>query len=146
MDRGIHRLNPVDMLLVEDNPGDVLLVKEVFRESGIPHRMQVAEDGEEAMAILRAPGETLPQIILLDLNLPRKSGLEVLSEIKQDDRLKKIPVVVVTTSMSRRDILQSYERHANCYITKPVDFDQFMNVLRSIGDFWLTVATLPERQ
>ncbi len=123
---------PIEILLVEDNPGDVCLTREVL---------------EEAMAFLRREGPYTsaprPDLILLDLNLPRKSGREVLEEVKGDPQLKRIPVVIMTTSSDEKDILQAYNCHANCYVTKPVDLDQFLGVIRSIEHFWLTVVKLP---
>ncbi len=138
---------PIEILLVEDNEGDVGLVEEVFEDAKIRNILHVAEDGEEAMLFLNkekpfADAPT-PDIILLDLNLPRKDGREVLEEIKTDDKLKRIPVVVLTTSKAEEDIVKSYDLHANSYITKPVDFDQFIKVIKSIEDFWLEVVRLP---
>ena len=139
----------VEILLVEDNEGDVGLIEEVFEEAKIRNNLHVAEDGEEAMLFLRKEGQFLdvprPDMILLDLNLPQKDGREVLEEIKTDDNLKRIPVVVLTTSKAEEDILKSYDLHANSYITKPVDFDQFLKVIRSIEDFWLDVVRLPSK-
>ena len=138
---------PVEILLVEDNEGDVGLIEEVLEETKIRRHLYVAEDGEEAMLFLRKEGKFLnvsrPDIILLDLNLPLKDGREVLKEIKEDDDLKRIPVVVLTTSKAEEDVLKSYDLHANSYITKPVDFDQFIKVIKSIEDFWLDVVKLP---
>ena len=138
---------PVEILLVEDNPGDVRLTQEAFKESKILNNLSVAMDGEEAMAFLRREGEYVtvpcPDLILLDLNLPKKDGREVLAEIKSDERLRRIPVVVLTISKAEEDIVRSYNLSANCYITKPIDFDQFINVVKSIGDFWLSVVKLP---
>ncbi len=138
---------PIEILLVEDNPGDVRLTMEALRDAKVHNRISVAKDGVEAMAILRREGQHVnaprPDLILLDLNLPRKDGREVLAEIKADDRLKQIPVVILTTSHAEQDILKSYDLHANCYVTKPVDLDQFISVVRSIEDFWLTVVALP---
>jgi CheY-like chemotaxis protein len=138
---------PIEILLVEDNPGDVRLTMEALREAKVHNRVNVAPDGVEAMAFLRREGRYAdaprPDLILLDLNLPKKDGREVLAEIKADDRLKHIPVVILTTSRAEQDILKSYDLHANCYVTKPVDLDQFINVVRSIEDFWLTVVAFP---
>jgi chemotaxis family two-component system response regulator Rcp1 len=134
---------PIEILLVEDNPGDVRLTVEGLKEGKVHNRLQVARDGVEAMAYLRDPHNSRPDLILLDLNLPRKDGREVLLEIKSDSRLKTIPIVVLTTSRAEQDVLRSYELQANCYITKPVDLEQFMTVVRSIEDFWLTIVTLP---
>lgn len=139
---------PVEILLVEDNEGDIGLVEEVFEEGRINNNLNITEDGEEAMEFLRKEGEFAnsprPDLILLDLNLPKKDGREVLEEIKEDENLRRIPVVVLTTSTAEEDILKSYDMHANSYITKPVDFDQFIKVIKSIEDFWLEVVKLPE--
>jgi CheY-like chemotaxis protein len=139
--------NPIEILLVEDNPGDVRLVREVFKDAKICNNMQVAADGEEAMLILRKESEyanrNRPDLILLDLNLPKKDGREVLTDIKGDDDLKRIPVVILTTSKAQEDLIETYNNHANCYITKPVDLDQFIRVVRSIEDFWLSIVKLP---
>jgi CheY-like chemotaxis protein len=138
---------PVEILLVEDNEGDVGLVEEVFEDAKIRNSLHVAEDGEEAMLFLNKEkpfaNAPTPDIILLDLNLPQKDGREVLEEIKTNDKLKRIPVVVLTTSKAEEDIVKSYDLHANSYITKPVDFDQFIRVIKSIEDFWLEVVRLP---
>lgn len=138
---------PAEFLLVEDNPGDVRLTREALRESKVRNNLSVAGDGEEALKFLRrqSPYENAPRpdIILLDLNLPKKDGREVLSEIKSDPALKRIPVVVITSSEAEQDILQTYDLHVNCYVTKPVDLDQFIKVVRSIEDFWLTIVRLP---
>jgi CheY-like chemotaxis protein len=138
---------PVEILLVEDNEGDVGLVEEVFEDAKIRNSLHVAEDGEEAMLFLNKENPfanaPTPDIILLDLNLPQKDGREVLEEIKTNDKLKRIPVVVLTTSKAEEDIVKSYDLHANSYITKPVDFDQFIRVIKSIEDFWLEVVRLP---
>ena len=139
--------NPIEILLVEDNPGDVRLIKEVFKDAKIYNNMQVAYDGEAAMEILRKDdGNTIfPDLILLDLNLPKKDGREVLREIKGDDCLKCIPVVILTTSNAEEDLIETYKMNANCYITKPVDLDQFINVVKSIENFWLSIVKLPTR-
>jgi chemotaxis family two-component system response regulator Rcp1 len=134
---------PIEILLVEDNPADVRLTREALREGKVRNNLRVARDGEEALAILRREGELRPDLILLDLNLPRRDGREVLKEIKNDPRLMTIPVVVLTTSEAEADIVKSYSLHANCYITKPVDLDQFITVVKSIDDFWLTIVKLP---
>jgi CheY-like chemotaxis protein len=134
---------PVEILLVEDNPGDVRLTIEALRDSTLDHRLSVARDGVEALAFLRREGAIRPDLILLDLNLPRKDGREVLAELKADAALHTIPVVVLTTSRAELDVQNSYELQANCFITKPVDLMQFMTVVRSIEDFWLTIVTLP---
>lgn len=141
------RGRPIEILLVEDNPGDVRLTVEALKEGKVLNHMSVAPDGVEALAFLRLEGEYAaaprPDIILLDLNLPKKDGREVLAEVKADPDLKKIPVVILTTSQAEQDILKIYELHGNCYITKPVDLEQFIAVVKSIEDFWLTVVKLP---
>jgi CheY-like chemotaxis protein len=138
---------PIEILLVEDNPGDVRLTKESLYDARIHNNMIVASDGLEAMACLRREGDyadiTRPDLILLDLNLPRMNGFEVLNEIKEDPDLKRIPVVVLTTSQAEQDIIQSYNLYANAYVTKPVDLEQFVRVLKSIEDFWLEIVKLP---
>lgn len=143
---GTHGI-PVKILLVEDNPADVRLAIEVFKEGKITNELKVAKDGVEALDFLYQRGafahESRPDLILLDLNLPKIDGREVLDEIKHDPDLKSIPVVVLTTSKAEEDILRSYNLHANCYISKPVDLDQFINVVKTIEDFWLTVVSLP---
>ena len=140
-------VNPIELLLVEDSEPDVRLTVEALREAKVKNRLWVVEDGVEAMAFLRQQDghadAPRPDLILLDLNLPRKDGREVLREIKSDDSLKRIPVVILTTSKSEEDVLRAYDLHANCYITKPVDFNRFMEVVKSIEDFWLTVVRLP---
>ena len=133
---------PIEILLVEDNPADVRLTQEALREGKVKNNLKVARDGEEALSYLRTT-TTRPDLILLDLNLPRRDGREVLAEIKTDPKLKTIPVVVLTTSAAEIDIVRTYELHANCYITKPVDLDQFIKVVKSIDDFWLTIVRLP---
>lgn len=137
----------IEILLVEDNPGDVRLTREVLKDGRIRNKLNVAEDGVEALAFLRREGAyaDAPQqdLILLDLNLPKKDGREVLAEIKADPVLRRIPVVVLTMSAAEMDILTAYNLHANCYITKPVDLDQFTQVIRSIEDFWLAIVKLP---
>lgn len=141
-------MEAIEILLVEDNPGDVRLTREALRDSKIRNSLSVVEDGINALAYLRREGKfqnaTRPDIILLDLNLPRKDGREVLSEIKGDPSLRRIPVVVLTTSDDERDIMQTYNLHANCYITKPVDFQQFITIVKSIEDFWFSIVKLPE--
>jgi CheY-like chemotaxis protein len=134
---------PVEILLVEDNLADVRLTEEALSEGKVANSLRVAEDGVVAMEMLRDPNAAKPDLVLLDLNLPRKSGQEVLQEIKADPALRRIPVVVLTTSSAERDILRSYDLHANCYITKPVDLQQFLQVIKQIDDFWLTVVRLP---
>ena len=140
---------PAEILLVEDNPGDVRLTMEALQEAKVLNTLHVAKDGIEAMAFLRREAEHVnaprPDFILLDLNLPRKDGREVLAEIKADDYLKSIPVIVLTTSEVDEDILQSYNLHANCYIVKPVDLDQFMEVVKALNGFWLMVVRLPPK-
>jgi len=139
---------PIDILLVEDDPGDVRLTVEGLKESKVRNNLHVARDGVEAMEFLRREGPhtgaVRPDLILLDLNLPRMDGREVLLEIKSDAKLKTIPVVVLTTSRAEHDVLRSYELQANCYITKPVDLEQFITVVKSIEDFWFTIVTLPD--
>jgi len=138
---------PVEILLVEDNPGDVRLTVEAFNEGKVRNNLSVVADGVEALAFLRREGKyadaARPDLILLDLNLPKKDGREVLAEIKEDPNLRRIPVVVLTTSQEEKDILQAYDLRTNAYITKPVDLDQFLTVVRSIEDFWLTIVKLP---
>lgn len=138
---------PADFLLVEDNPGDVRLTQEALKSHKVQNNLHVATDGEEALAFLRRQGKYAnaprPDIILLDLNLPRKDGREVLAEIKSDSNLKAIPVVIITSSEAEQDVVKSYSLNANCYITKPVNLDQFIKVVQSINDFWLTIVKLP---
>ena len=139
----------IEILLVEDNPGDARLTLEAFKEGRVLNNFNVVKDGVEALEYLRREGmyadAVQPDLILLDLNLPRKDGREVLDEIKADERLRKIPVIVLTTSAAEEDIARAYTRHANCYITKPVDLDQFLRVVHSIESFWLTLVKLPSR-
>jgi two-component system, chemotaxis family, response regulator Rcp1 len=141
---------PIEILLIEDNPADVDLTREMIGNGKIKSVVSNVGDGEEAIAYLQQRGRyreaVRPDLILLDLNLPKKDGRAVLSEIKKDDRLKDIPVVVLTTSEAETDVLRSYQLHANCYISKPVDLANFSNIIRSIEDFWLTVAKLPGRR
>jgi len=141
------RIKPIEILLVEDNPGDVRLTREALKEGKVLNHLSVAQDGIEAMAFLRREGKYArkihPDIILLDLNLPKKDGREVLAEIKQDPNLLRIPVVILTTSKAEEDIIKTYDLHANCFITKPVDLDQFITVVQSIEDFWFTIVKLP---
>ena len=138
---------PVEVLLVEDNPGDVRLTQETLKDSKLLNRISVAADGVEAMAFLRREGKyvhaTRPDLILLDLNLPKKDGREVLAEIKVDRLLRRIPVVVLTTSSAEQDILKTYDLHANFYITKPLNLDQFSAVVKAIEEFWFTIVKLP---
>jgi CheY-like chemotaxis protein len=140
---------PIDILLVEDDPGDVLMTREAFEHHKIRNALHVVSDGVEALEFLNREGgfgeAPRPGLILLDLNLPRKDGRELLGEIKRDPGLRTIPVVVLTTSEAEEDILRSYELHANAYVTKPVDFEKFIEVVRKIDDFWVTVVQLPHR-
>ncbi|MHA1498742.1 MAG: response regulator [Promethearchaeota archaeon] len=141
------RIRPVEILLVEDNPGDIRLTKEAMKEAKIINNLNVVEDGVEALAYLRKKGKyknaNRPDLILLDLNLPKKNGREVLADIKQDKNLKLIPVVILTVSRAEEDIFKTYELHANCFITKPVDMDQFIKVVKSIEQFWFSIVKLP---
>jgi two-component system, chemotaxis family, response regulator Rcp1 len=138
---------PIEVLLVEDNPGDVRLMQETFREANVSIRLHVAWDGVEAMAFLRHEGAYVhaprPELILLDLNLPKMDGRQVLTHIKEDDSLRAIPVVILTTSDAEVDILKSYLLQANCYLTKPVQLDEFERLVKSVNDFWLTKVKLP---
>ncbi|MEJ2701147.1 MAG: response regulator [Sedimentisphaerales bacterium] len=140
---------PIEILLVEDSPSDAALTIEALKEGKIANRLSHVEDGVEAMEFLRRRGKYAnaprPDLIMLDLNLPRRDGRDVLVEIKTDPNLKIIPIIVLTTSRADEDILRSYELNANCYITKPVDFAHFINVVKSIEQFWLTVVTLPQK-
>jgi chemotaxis family two-component system response regulator Rcp1 len=141
---------PVDVLLIEDNPGDVRLTKEALKDAKLKIHMHVVGDGMEAMAFLRKQGKYAssprPDLVLLDLNLPKKDGRQVLAEIKDDTDLKRIPVVIITSSKAEEDVLKSYNLHANCYVTKPLDLDQFITVVQSIEQFWLTIVKLPNGQ
>jgi len=138
----------VEILLVEDNPADVRLVREALKESKILNNLSVVEDGVEAMDFLRKKGKYAssprPNLVLLDLNLPRKNGREVLSEVKSDEKLKRIPVVIMTVSDDEKDILLTYNSHANCYIKKPLNFDQFNKMVHTIENFWFTIVCLPQ--
>jgi len=140
-------VKPIEILLVEDNPGDVRLTQEALKEGKVRNNLRVAWNGVEALACLRGEGEyasaVRPDLILMDLNLPLKDGREVLREIKSDPSLRRIPIVILTTSQAEEDILRAYDLHVNCYITKPVDLDQFIRIVRSIEDFWLSVVRLP---
>jgi two-component system response regulator len=143
-------LKPIEILLVEDNPGDIDLIKEALETSKIYNALSVVNDGEEAINFLRKKGEYInnavhPDVVLLDLNLPKKNGQEVLAEIKSDKDLMRIPVVILTSSRNEEDILKSYNLHANCYITKPIDLNQFIKVVQSIEDFWFTIVKLPPK-
>jgi CheY-like chemotaxis protein len=145
-----ERIATIEVLLVEDDPGDVLMTREAFEERGVGNRLTVVPDGAEALAYLHREGAhadaVRPDLILLDLNLPRRDGREVLAEIKGDPALKDIPVVVLTTSQADEDILHSYQLHANAYVTKPVDYDRFIAVVRQIDEFFAKVAKLPPRK
>ena len=138
---------PVEILLVEDNPGDVRLTREALKEGKVANSLHVAVDGVEALAFLNRKGKfsqaVRPDLILLDLNMPKMDGRELLAKIKADDDLKRIPVVILTTSRDEQDVLKTYNLHANCYITKPVDLGQFIGVVKSIEDFWFTIVKLP---
>ncbi len=140
---------PIEILMVEDNPGDVRLTLEALKEGKVRNNLHTVADGEEAMNFLRRQGTyskvPRPDLVLLDLNLPKKNGREVLAEIKDDPDLKRIPVVILTVSEAEQDIIKSYNLHANCYITKPVNLEQFIQVVRSIEDFWLSIVMLPPR-
>ncbi len=139
---------PIEILLVEDNPGDARLTLEALKESKVNNRLSVVEDGVDAMAFLCREGKysdsPRPDLILLDLNLPKKDGREVLADVKANESLKRIPVVILTTSKAEEDILKTYDLHANCYITKPVDLNQFVRVVQIIEDFWFTIVKLPQ--
>lgn len=141
---------PIEVLLVEDNPADVRLMKEALKDSKIYNKLHVAHDGETAMSFLRREGKysgaSEPHLVLLDLNLPGKDGREVLDEIKNDPALRHIPVVIVTTSAAEEDVLKSYCNHANCYVTKPVDLEQFTKVVEAIEDFWFSIVKLPRKK
>jgi chemotaxis family two-component system response regulator Rcp1 len=138
---------PIEILLVEDNPGDYRLAEEVFKEAKVNNTMHIITDGAEAIKFLKKEGKykdsPRPDLILLDLNLPKKDGKEVLADIKADENLKRIPVVILTVSSNEEDIIKSYDLHANAFITKPIDLDQFIKVVRSIEDFWLSIVKLP---
>ncbi|OGS37062.1 MAG: response regulator [Elusimicrobia bacterium RIFOXYB2_FULL_49_7] len=142
-------VKPIEILLVEDNPGDIRLTQEAFKEAKISNHISIVQNGEQAIAFLHKENDyanmPTPAIILLDLNLPKKDGREVLAEIKEDPNLKRIPVVILTTSKAEEDILKTYNLHVNCYITKPVDLDQFLEVIKSIENFWLTVVRFPSK-
>ena len=143
-------IRPIEILLVEDSPSDIALTIEALQAGKVANKLSVVEDGVEAMAYLKCQGKyknaTKPDLIMLDLNLPRKDGREVLENLKDDPALKTIPVIVLTTSSSDKDILRSYELSANCYITKPVNFQRFIEVVKSIENFWLTIVTLPPKR
>ncbi len=147
MELNLGQVRPVDILFVEDNPGDVRLIREAFRDGKVLNHLSTVPDGLQALAFLRKQGSYAkairPDLILLDLNLPGKDGREVLAEIKADANLRRIPVVIVTSSQAEEDILKSYNSYANCYVTKPVDLEKFVTVARSIEDFWLSIVKLP---
>jgi CheY-like chemotaxis protein len=140
---------PVDILLVEDTPCDVLMTREALKEGGVVHRLSVVENGVEAMAFLRRQGKYAeaprPRLVFLDLNLPKKDGCETLAEVKADETLRRIPVVILTASRDERDILKAYDLHANCYVTKPTDLDEFMRAVAVVGRFWVGVVELPPK-
>ena len=143
-------MKPITILLVEDNPGDVDLAREALETGKVHNSLHVVSDGEAAMAFLRQQGiysnAPRPDLVLLDLNLPKKDGREVLLEIKSDDTLKRLPVVILTTSKAEEDILKTYNLHANCYITKPIDLNQFIKVVHAIEEFWFTIVKLPPNE
>jgi CheY-like chemotaxis protein len=145
----VDRPDPIEVLLVEDDPGDVLLIREAFEDNKVANRLHVVSDGVEALEFMRHEGPHAdaprPDLVLLDLNLPRKDGREVLEEVKKDAALRTIPVVVLTTSSAEEDVLRSYNLHANAYVTKPVDFDRFIGVVRQIDQFFVSVVKLPSR-
>ena len=142
-----NHVNPIEVLLIENSPADVRLTREALKEEKMRINLHVAADGVEAMQFLRRQGKfaqaVQPDLILLDLNLPKKDGREVLKEIKTDESLKKIPVVILTMSKAEEDVLKTYDLHANCYITKPLDLNQFSKVVKSIQEFWMTIVKLP---
>jgi len=146
---GQRAIRTIDILMVEDDPGDVRLTREALKGSKLLHSLNVVEDGVAALDYLRKAGPyreaVRPDLVLLDLNLPKKDGREVLAAMKQDEALRAIPVVILTTSQAEEDVLRAYNLNANCYVTKPVDFDQFMRIVRTIEDFWLNVVTLPPK-
>lgn len=146
---GITLLNSIDILVVEDNPGDARLITEVLNDNKVYSSLYIVNDGVEAMRFLKNEGKyktvPKPDLIILDLNLPKKDGREVLAEIKSDEGLKHIPIVIMTISQAEEDILKSYNLHANCYITKPIDLDQFIKVVKSIEDFWFSIVKLPPK-
>jgi CheY-like chemotaxis protein len=141
------RARPIEILLVEDNPADARLAREALLEGKVRNRLHHVEDGDQALAVLRRQGEFVgtvrPDLVLLDLNLPGRDGREVLAEVKGDPDLRRIPVVVLTSSKAEEDVLRSYDLHANCYVTKPIDLDQFIKVVRQVERFWLEVVELP---
>jgi chemotaxis family two-component system response regulator Rcp1 len=141
-------IRPIDILLVEDNAGDIDLAREALGTGKLHNALHVVQDGVAAMDFLRKKGNYVkaprPDLIILDLNLPKKDGREVLAEIKQDENLKRIPVVILTTSRAEEDVLKSYDLHANCFIVKPIDLNQFLHVVKSIEEFWLSIVVLPD--
>lgn len=145
----LENARPIEILLVEDDPGDVVIAQEALEQSKLVNNLHVATNGDEALAFLRRDGEYAdapkPDLVLLDLNLPRRDGREVLAEVKADPDLRRIPVVILTTSQAEEDIVRSYDLHANAYVTKPVDFAQFVHVVQQIDEFFFTVVSLPER-
>ena len=145
-----NELDLINILLVEDNPGDVRLIQEVFQDGKIYNTLEITRDGEEALNYLHQQGAykntPRPDLILLDLNLPKKNGNEVLSEIKDDVHLRRIPVIILTASKAEEDIARAYNHHANCYLTKPIDLNQFINVVQQIKTFWLSIVQLPENK
>jgi len=147
---GVVAERPMEILLVDDNPGDVRLTEEALRDGEVESRLHIARDGLEALDFLYREGEHAcaprPDLILLDLNMPRMSGRQVLAEIKEDPLLKHIPVVILTGSWDMEDVMRMYDLHANCYVTKPIDLDQYMMMVRSITDFWFTLVKLPEEE
>ncbi len=149
MNHPVEPITPIEVLLVEDDPGDVLMTREAFEEHKVRNRLTVVSDGADALAYLRKlepyTDAVRPDLVLLDLNLPKRDGREVLAEVKNDESLRQIPVVVLTTSQAEEDVLRSYRLHANAYVTKPVDFEQFINVVRRIDDFFVSVVKLPPR-
>jgi CheY-like chemotaxis protein len=149
MNKNKNEIRPIEILLVEDSPSDAEFTVEALKEAKVRNHLSIVEDGVLAMEFLRRQGRFAdaprPDLIMLDLNLPRKDGREVLAELKADESLRTIPVVVLTTSRAEQDVVRAYQLHANCYITKPVDFQQFLEVVRSIESFWLFVVTLPPR-
>lgn len=146
----MERMKPISILLVEDNPGDIYLTQEAFKESKFKNSLHVVKNGVECMEYLRRRGKyseaQMPDVILLDLNLPKKNGREVLAEVKRDERLKYIPVIVLTSSQNEKDIRSSYELNANCYISKPVDYDEFIHIIRAIENFWFSIVRLPQNR
>ena len=143
----LENARPIEILLVEDDPGDVVIAQEALEQSKLVNNLHVASNGDEALAFLRREGDYAdspkPDLVLLDLNLPRRDGREVLAEVKSDPDLRRIPVVILTTSQAEEDIVRSYDLHANAYVTKPVDFAQFVNVVRQVDEFFFTVVRLP---